>query len=76
MNPRNLQFNIRQACFPNDRHLVQRILLVDAVGCVGLRPLSDEIIEMKRLFVYPEQRGNGIGLQLALAAIQHVSRLG
>ncbi|MGA8880957.1 MAG: GNAT family N-acetyltransferase, partial [Azonexus sp.] len=47
-------------------------------GCVGIRPLigSDGVCEMKRLYVTPEERGQGIGAALAMAAIKAAKEIG
>ncbi|MBN9696541.1 MAG: carbonate dehydratase [Zoogloea sp.] len=45
-------------------------------GCIGIRPATDGVCEMKRLYVEPELRGNGVGRELALAAIKAAKALG
>ena len=47
-------------------------------GCVGIRPLigSDGVCEMKRLYVTPDERGQGIGAALAMAAIKAAKEIG
>jgi ribosomal protein S18 acetylase RimI-like enzyme len=51
---------------------------VDGVpaGCVGVRAFSQDIGEMKRLFVRPRFRRRGIGRTLTLRALRSARRLG
>jgi len=46
------------------------------VGCVGLRQLDSGIAEMKRLFVRPSFRGQGIGKNLVLAVLDEAQAIG
>ena len=46
------------------------------VGCVALRGIEDLICEMKRLYVIPEYRGQGIGRILARAVINEARQKG
>ena len=49
---------------------------VEPGGCVGLRKISGEICELKRLYVRPLFRGNGVGRRLVLEAVKNARRIG
>ena len=46
------------------------------VGCIGLRPFSDSVGELKRLYVVPAARRGGHGRALVSAAIGAARRIG
>ena len=47
-----------------------------AIGCVGVLRITDEVCEMRRLFVRGEARGSKAGRKLAAAAISEAAGLG
>ena len=49
----------------------------ETVGCVALRPVEpDGACEMKRLYVAPQGRGQGLGRALMQAVIDEATRIG
>lgn len=46
------------------------------VGCIGLRPFSDSVGELKRLYVLPECRGRGLAHALIQSAVQAAREIG
>lgn len=41
-----------------------------AVGCGGIKPLEEGVMEVKRMFVFPELRGQGIASNI-LSELEH-----
>ncbi len=74
-------FSQELAALPGDYAPPQGCILLaqsaeEYVGCVALRPLSNRICEMKRLYVLPSNRGQKIGRVLAEAIIDEAHTRG
>ncbi len=69
-----LDHSVTSAFNPSDAALfVLARLDGKAVGCGALRPLEPTVAEVKRMYVLPEARGQGIARQI-LSALEHAAR--
>src|SRR4051812_37664922 len=48
----------------------------EVAGCAGLRPFSNAACELKRFYVRPQFRGQGIGRSMATALLEEASVIG
>jgi len=60
---------------PNGRLLIA-IKDGDVVGCIALRKLTDDACEMKRLFLRPQFRGQGLGREMVQRIIDEAREIG
>jgi ribosomal protein S18 acetylase RimI-like enzyme len=72
------QFDEELAALPGDYARPRgRLLVEDALsGCVALRPLAEEIAELKRLYVRESGRGRGLGRALTERALDDARAIG
>lgn len=47
-----------------------------AVGCGAIKPLEENVMEVKRMFVFPEERGKGIAPRILSELERWASELG
>ena len=56
--------------------ILMAIVGKDPAGCVALRQISNDICEMKRLYIKPRHRKKGIGRRLAETVIENACGIG
>jgi putative acetyltransferase len=61
---------------PPDGRLLLAVENDEAVGCIALRKLADGVCEMKRLYVQPKHRRDGLGRGLVDAVILAAREIG
>lgn len=61
---------------PPQGRLLLALVGDEAVGCIGLRPLGEDLCELKRLYVRPGLRGQGIARSLAEDAVSAAREIG
>ena len=61
---------------PPDGALLLAYLAGEAAGCVALRRIDSAACEMKRMFVYPQFHGKGVGRALGEAIVREAKSSG
>jgi GNAT superfamily N-acetyltransferase len=75
------EFDEEVAALPGEYAPPRGALLLATTGthwiaCVAVRPIDAAICELKRLYVRPEARGQGLGKRLTLAAVAFARGVG
>jgi len=56
--------------------LIMAFKLEQPIGCAALRPIDEQACELKRMYVLPQFRGQGVGKSLAKYLIQEARKIG
>lgn len=61
---------------PPSGRLIMAVTVKQPVGCAALRPIDERVCELKRMFVQPQFRGQGIGRALSKELIKDALAIG
>jgi ribosomal protein S18 acetylase RimI-like enzyme len=61
---------------PPDGRLIMAVMSEQPIGCAALRRIDEQVCELKRMFVLPQFRGQGIGKALASKLIEDGRTIG
>jgi GNAT superfamily N-acetyltransferase len=61
---------------PPEGRLVMAVTGEQAMGCAALRRVDEKVCELKRMFVLPQFRGQGVGKALARTLIEQARTMG
>jgi GNAT superfamily N-acetyltransferase len=61
---------------PPDGRLIMAVMAEQPIGCAALRCIDEQVCELKRMFVLPQFRGQGIGKALARKLIEDARAIG
>jgi putative acetyltransferase len=56
--------------------LIMAVNSEQPMGCAALRPIDEQVCELKRMYVLPQFQGQGIGKALAKKLIQEARKIG
>ena len=61
---------------PPEGRLIMAVTSEQAMGCAALRRIDEQVCELKRMFVLPQFRGQGVGKALARKLIEDARTMG